>query len=84
MYMNFDKMYLNKYFVSAFLGFDGLIEKGFMLVKENVNMEFDALLERIKSFLGVGFLVCVKSFLIVKDLVFVCGLGVFMFSFLKA
>lgn len=62
MYMNFDKMYLNKYFAYAFLEFDGLVEKGFMLVKENVNIEFDVLVKKIKSFLGVGFLVCVKSF----------------------
>ncbi len=55
-----------------------------MLVKENANMEFDALVKKIKSSLGVGSLVCVKSSPIIKDLAFVCGSGASMFYSLKA
>ncbi len=84
MHTNFDKTHLNKYFASALLGFDGLMEKGLMLVKENANMEFDALVKKIKSSLGVGSLVCVKSSQIIKDLAFVCGSGTSMLYSLKA
>ncbi|RVY31591.1 GTP cyclohydrolase I [Helicobacter pylori] len=84
MHTNFDKTHLNKHFAHALLGFDGLIEKGLMLVKENANIEFDALVERIKSSLGVGQLACVKSSQMIKDLAFVCGSGASMFSSLKA
>ncbi len=84
MHTNFDKTHLNKYFASALLGFDGLMEKGLMLVKENANMEFDALVKKIKSSLGVGSLACVKSSQTIKDLAFVCGSGASMFSSLKA
>ncbi len=83
MHTNFDKTHLNKHFASALLGFDGLMEKGLMLVKENANIEFDALVERIKSSLGVGQLACVKSSQMIKDLAFVCGSGASMFSSLK-
>ncbi|MFP6095163.1 Nif3-like dinuclear metal center hexameric protein [Helicobacter pylori] len=84
MHTNFDKTHLNKHFASVLLGFDNLMEKGLMLVKENANMEFDALVKKIKSSLGVGSLACVKSSPIVKDLAFVCGSGASMFSSLKA
>ncbi|MGL2762848.1 Nif3-like dinuclear metal center hexameric protein [Helicobacter pylori] len=84
MHTNFDKTHLNKHFASALLGFDDLKEKGLMLVKENANIEFDALVKKIKSSLGVGLLACVKSSPIVKDLAFVCGSGASMLSFLKA
>ncbi|RVY76312.1 Nif3-like dinuclear metal center hexameric protein, partial [Helicobacter pylori] len=84
MHTNFDKTHLNKHFAGALLGFDNLVEKGLMLVKENANMEFDALVKKIKSSLGVGSLVCVKSSPIIKDLAFVCGSGASMFSSLKA
>ncbi|GAA8463119.1 Nif3-like dinuclear metal center hexameric protein [Helicobacter pylori] len=84
MHTNFDKTHLNKHFASALLGFDGLMEKGLMLVKENANMEFDALVKKIKSSLGVGSLACVKSSQTIKDLAFVCGSGASMFSSLKA
>ncbi|GAA6794255.1 GTP cyclohydrolase I [Helicobacter pylori] len=83
MHTNFDKTHLNKHFASALLGFDGLMEKGLMLVKENANMEFDALVKKIKYSLGVGSLVCVKSSPIIKDLAFVCGSGASMFTSLK-
>ncbi|GAA8134432.1 GTP cyclohydrolase I [Helicobacter pylori] len=84
MHTNFDKTHLNKHFAGVLLGFDNLKEKGLMLVKENANMEFDALVKKIKSSLGVGLLACVKSSPIVKDLAFVCGSGASMFSSLKA
>ncbi|WP_100957289.1 Nif3-like dinuclear metal center hexameric protein [Helicobacter pylori] len=84
MHTNFDKTHLNKHFASALLGFDNLKEKGLMLVKENANIEFDALVKKIKSSLGVESLVCVKSSPIVKDLAFVCGSGASMLSSLKA
>ncbi|WP_154506752.1 Nif3-like dinuclear metal center hexameric protein [Helicobacter pylori] len=84
MHTNFDKTHLNKYFASALLGFDGLMEKGLMLVKENANMEFDALVKKIKSSLRVESLTCVKSSQTIKDLAFVCGSGASMFSSLKA
>ncbi|GAA6923180.1 GTP cyclohydrolase I [Helicobacter pylori] len=84
MHTNFDKTHLNKHFASVLLGFDGLMEKGLMLVKENANMEFDALVKKIKSSLGVGSLACVKSSQTIKDLAFVCGSGASMFSSLKA
>ncbi|WP_033614313.1 GTP cyclohydrolase I [Helicobacter pylori] len=84
MHTNFDKTHLNKHFARTLLGFDGLIEKGLMLVKENANIEFDALLEKIKLSLGVGQLACVKSSQMIKDLAFVCGSGASMFSSLKA
>ncbi len=84
MHTNFDKTHLNKYFASVLLGFDGLMEKGLMLVKENANMEFDVLVKKIKSSLGVESLACVKSSPIIKDLAFVCGSGASMFSSLKA
>ncbi len=84
MHTNFDRTHLNKHFASALLGFDGLIEKGLMLVKENANMEFDALVKKIKSSLGVGSLACVKSSPIIKDLAFVCGSGASMLYSLKA
>ncbi|WP_231173770.1 Nif3-like dinuclear metal center hexameric protein [Helicobacter pylori] len=83
MHTNFDKTHLNKHFASVLLGFDGLMEKGLMLVKENANMEFDALVKKIKSSLGVGSLACVKSSLIIKDLAFVCGSGASMLYSLK-
>ncbi|GAA7446214.1 GTP cyclohydrolase I [Helicobacter pylori] len=81
---NFDKTHLNKYFASVLLGFDGLREKGLMLMKENANIEFDALVKKIKSSLGVGSLACVKSSQTIKDLAFVCGSGASMFYSLKA
>ncbi|GAA7108442.1 GTP cyclohydrolase I [Helicobacter pylori] len=84
MHTNFDKTHLNKHFAGALLGFDDLKEKGLMLVKENANIEFDALVKRIKSSLGVGLLACVKSSPIVKDLAFVCGSGASMLTSLKA
>ncbi|WRE68070.1 Nif3-like dinuclear metal center hexameric protein [Helicobacter pylori] len=84
MHTNFDKTHLNKHFASVLLGFDNLMEKGLMLVKENANMEFDVLVKKIKLSLGVGSLACVKSSPIVKDLAFVCGSGASMFSSLKA
>ncbi|GAA6988305.1 GTP cyclohydrolase I [Helicobacter pylori] len=84
MHTNFDKTHLNKYFASALLGFDGLREKGLMLMKENANIEFDALVKKIKSSLGVGSLACVKSSQTIKDLAFVCGSGASMFYSLKA
>ncbi|EPZ95972.1 Nif3-like dinuclear metal center hexameric protein [Helicobacter pylori] len=84
MHTNFDKTHLNKHFTSTLLGFDNLKEKGLMLVKENANMEFDALVKKIKSSLGVGLLACVKSSPTVKDLAFVCGSGASMLSSLKA
>ncbi|MCQ2700678.1 Nif3-like dinuclear metal center hexameric protein, partial [Helicobacter pylori] len=84
MHTNFDKTHLNKHFARTLLGFDGLMEKGLMLVKENANIEFDALVERIRSSLGVGSLACVKSSQMIKDLAFVCGSGASMFSSLKA
>ncbi len=84
MHTNFDKTHLNKHFASVLLGFDGLMEKGLMLVKENANMEFDVLVKKIKSSLGVESLACVKSSPIIKDLAFVCGSGASMFSSLKA
>ncbi|GAA7539104.1 GTP cyclohydrolase I [Helicobacter pylori] len=84
MHTNFDKTHLNKYFASTLLGFEGLIKKGLMLVKENTNMEFDALVKKIKSSLGVGSLACVKSSQTIKDLAFVCGSGASMLSSLKA
>ncbi|GHP50638.1 GTP cyclohydrolase 1 type 2 [Helicobacter pylori] len=84
MHTNFDKTHLNKYFASVLLGFENLMEKGLMLVKENANIEFDALVKKIKSSLGVGSLACVKSSPIIKDLAFVCGSGASMFSSLKA
>ncbi|WQW17446.1 Nif3-like dinuclear metal center hexameric protein [Helicobacter pylori] len=84
MHTNFDKTHLNKHFASALLGFDGLMEKGLMLVKENANIEFDALVKKIKSSLGVGSLACVKSSPIIKDLAFVCGSGASMLYSLKA
>ncbi|MFP6031242.1 Nif3-like dinuclear metal center hexameric protein [Helicobacter pylori] len=83
MHTNFDKTHLNKHFASTLLGFDNLMEKGIMLVKENANMEFDALVKKIKSSLGVGSLACVKSSQMIKDLAFVCGSGASMFSSLK-
>ncbi|WP_001229770.1 Nif3-like dinuclear metal center hexameric protein [Helicobacter pylori] len=83
MHTNFDKTHLNKHFAGALLGFDDLKEKGLMLVKENANIEFDALVKKIKSSLGVGLLACVKSSPIVKDLAFVCGSGASMLSSLK-
>ncbi|GAA7236614.1 GTP cyclohydrolase I [Helicobacter pylori] len=83
MHTNFDKTHLNKHFASVLLGFDNLMEKGLMLVKENANMEFDVLVKKIKLSLGVGSLACVKSSPIVKDLAFVCGSGASMFSSLK-
>ncbi len=84
MHTNFDKTHLNKHFASVLLGFDGLMEKGLMLVKENANMEFDALVKKIKSSLGVGSLACVKSSPIIKDLAFVCGSGVHVLFFKSA
>ncbi|GAA7441217.1 GTP cyclohydrolase I [Helicobacter pylori] len=84
MHTNFDKTHLNKHFASALLGFDGLREKDLMLVKENANIEFDALVKKIKSSLGVGSLACVKSSQTIKDLAFVCGSGASMFYSLKA
>ncbi|WP_459099959.1 GTP cyclohydrolase I [Helicobacter pylori] len=84
MHTNFDKTHLNKYFANALLGFDGLMEKGLMLMKENANMEFDALVKKIKSSLGVGSLACVKSSQTIKDLAFVCGSGASMLYSLKA
>ncbi|WRC72396.1 Nif3-like dinuclear metal center hexameric protein [Helicobacter pylori] len=84
MHTNFDKTHLNKHFAGVLLGFDNLMEKGLMLVKENANIEFDALVKKIKSSLGVGLLACVKSSPIVKDLAFVCGSGASMLSSLKA
>ncbi|GAA7443365.1 GTP cyclohydrolase I [Helicobacter pylori] len=84
MHTNFDKTHLNKHFAGVLLGFDNLKEKGLMLVKENANIEFDALVKKIKSSLGVGLLACVKSSPIVKDLAFVCGSGASMLSSLKA
>ncbi|AHZ27015.1 Nif3-like dinuclear metal center hexameric protein [Helicobacter pylori] len=84
MHTNFDKTHLNKHFASTLLGFDNLMEKGLMLVKENANMEFDALVKKIKSSLGVGSLACVKSSQTIKDVAFVCGSGASMFSSLKA
>ncbi len=84
MHTNFDKTHLNKYFASALLGFDNLREKGLMLVKENANIEFDALVKKIKSSLGVGSLACVKSSQVIKDLAFVCGSGASMLYSLKA
>ncbi|GAA8121813.1 GTP cyclohydrolase I [Helicobacter pylori] len=84
MHTNFDKTHLNKHFASTLLGFDNLKEKGLMLVKENANIEFDALVKKIKSSLGVGSLACVKSSQTIKDLAFVCGSGASMFSSLKA
>ncbi|GAA9616697.1 GTP cyclohydrolase I [Helicobacter pylori] len=84
MHTNFDKTHLNKYFASVLLGFENLMEKGLMLVKENANIEFDALVKKIKSSLGVGSLACVKSSQTIKDLAFVCGSGASMFSSLKA
>ncbi|GAA6950503.1 GTP cyclohydrolase I [Helicobacter pylori] len=84
MHTNFDKTHLNKHFASALLGFDDLKEKGLMLVKENANIEFDALVKKIKYSLGVESLACVKSSPIVKDLAFVCGSGASMLSYLKA
>ncbi|GAA7197456.1 GTP cyclohydrolase I [Helicobacter pylori] len=83
MHTNFDKTHLNKHFASALLGFDNLKEKGLMLVKENANIEFDALVKKIKYSLGVESLACVKSSPIVKDLAFVCGSGASMFYSLK-
>ncbi|GAA8946989.1 GTP cyclohydrolase I [Helicobacter pylori] len=83
MHTNFDKTHLNKHFAGALLGFDDLKEKGLMLVKENANIEFDALVKKIKSSLGVGLLACVKSSPIVKDLAFVCGSGASMLYSLK-
>ncbi len=61
MHTNFDKTHLNKHFAHVLLGFDNLTEKGLMLVKENANIEFDALVKKVKSSLGVGSLACVKS-----------------------
>ncbi|GAA9834121.1 GTP cyclohydrolase I [Helicobacter pylori] len=84
MHTNFDKTHLNKHFASTLLGFENLMEKGLILVKENANMEFDALVKKIKSSLGVGSLACVKSSQTIKDLAFVCGSGASMFSSLKA
>ncbi|WP_121070280.1 Nif3-like dinuclear metal center hexameric protein [Helicobacter pylori] len=84
MHTNFDKTHLNKHFAGALLGFDNLKEKGLMLVKENANMEFDALVKKIKSSLGVGLLACVKSSPTIKDLAFVCGSGASMLYSLKA
>ncbi|GAA7626077.1 GTP cyclohydrolase I [Helicobacter pylori] len=83
MHTNFDKTHLNKHFASALLGFENLKEKGLMLVKENANIEFDALVKKIKSSLGVGLLACVKSSQTIKDLAFVCGSGASMLSSLK-
>ncbi|GAA6843356.1 GTP cyclohydrolase I [Helicobacter pylori] len=84
MHTNFDKTHLNKHFASALLGFENLMEKGLMLVKENAHIEFDALVKKIKSSLGVGSLACVKSSQTIKDLAFVCGSGASMLSSLKA
>lgn len=84
MHTNFDKTHLNKHFASTLLGFDNLKEEGLMLVKENANIEFDALVKKIKSSLGVGLLTCVKSSPTIKDLAFVCGSGASMLSSLKA
>ncbi|TPH91180.1 Nif3-like dinuclear metal center hexameric protein [Helicobacter pylori] len=84
MHTNFDKTHLNKHFAGVLLGFDNLKEKDLMLVKENANIEFDALVKKIKSSLGVGLLACVKSSPTIKDLAFVCGSGASMLYSLKA
>ncbi|WP_104761344.1 Nif3-like dinuclear metal center hexameric protein [Helicobacter cetorum] len=83
MHTNFDKTHLNKHFAKTLLGFDNLIEKNLILVKENLNWEFDKLLEHVKFCLGVEKLACAKGSQMIKEVAFVCGAGAFALHSLK-